>query len=129
MPLPFILVITKPNKLRIEVTTHSDTGIDLEDIRKKIIYIIQEKISVFNDIPDNYNDFIYKCWYIDISADAEPFTYKIFKDDKWISPWEIEELYDEAYEILHKLELLTGYINEANKDEDELSDEEKEIVV
>ena len=124
MPLPFILVTTKPNKQKIEVKLHSDTGTDLEDIQKKLIYIIQEQISVFNDIPDNYNDFIYKCWYQEHSADAEPFVYKIFKDDEWITPWTIDELYESVYEILHKLELLAGYINDANKNEE--SDEDNE---
>ena len=126
MQIPFILVTTKPNKQKIEVKVHTDYGVDLEDIQKKLIYIIQEHISVFHDIPETYNEFIYKCWYAEHSADADPFTYKIYKDESWITPWEIDELYDSAYEILHKLELLAAYINDANKDEDE--DEEEQII-
>jgi len=84
-------------------------------------------MSVFNDLPETYNDFIYKCWYAEKSADSEPFTYKIFKDNEWISPWEIDELYESAYDILHKLELLSGYINEANMDGEEEENGEMEV--
>ena len=52
----------------------------------------------------------------------EPFEYKIYMDDKWISPWEMEDLYNSVYEILHKLEVLAGYINVENQAE---SDEEE----
>ena len=117
--IPFFIVITKPNKLKIQTRIHTDSGKNLEDIHNKIIYLIQEEIVKFHDIPESYNDFIYKCWYADDSADAEPFDYKIYFEDKWITPWSIEEIYISVYEVLHKLELLAAYIDDANKNEEE----------
>ena len=115
---PFFVLITKPTKHKIKTITHTDSGKDLDDIRNKIVYIIQEEVSTFSDIPMDYNDFIYKCWYAEKSADSEPFDYKIYSNGKWTAPWTIEELYDSVYEILHKLQLLAAYIDEANKDEE-----------
>jgi hypothetical protein len=73
-----------------------------------------------------YDDFISKCWYFENSADAEPFEYKIYMDDKWISPWEMEDLYNSVYEILHKLQLLAAYIDDANKDEEGIDDDNEQ---
>jgi len=123
MPIPFFLVTTKPNKQKIETKIHTDSGNDIDDIHNKILYLMQEHISKFNDLPDSYDDFISKCWYFENSADAEPFEYKIYMDDKWISPWEIEDLYNSVYEILHKLQLLAAYIDDANKDEEGIDDD------
>ncbi len=49
---------------------------------------------------------------------------KIYCDDKWIVPWTIEDLYECAYEIEHKVDILNALVKEANKDEDDLSDDE-----
>lgn len=121
--IPFFVVITKPTKHKIQTKSHTDSGKDLEDIHNKIIYLFQEEVSKFVDIPESYDDFIYKCWYLENSADAEPFDYKIYSDGKWISPWTSEELYESVYEILHKLELLAAYIDDANKNEEEVDDD------
>lgn len=121
--IPYFVVITKPTKHKIQTKSLTDSGKDLDDIRNKIVYIIQEEVSKFIDIPESYDDFIYKCWYSENSADAEPFDYKIYNEGKWISPWTSEELYDSVYEILHKMELLAAYIDEANKDEEEVDDD------
>jgi len=122
--IPFFVIITKPTKHKIQTKNYTDSGKNLEDIRNKIIYLIQEEVSKFSDIPDTYDEFIYKCWYVKHSADAEPFDYKIFNEGKWTSPWTLEELYDSVYEILHKLELLSAYINDANKDEEAVDDDD-----
>jgi len=121
--IPFFLVITKPTKHKIQTKILTDTGKDLEDIHNKIIYQIQEYVATFIDIPESYDDFIYKCWFAEISADAEPFDYKIYNEGKWISPWTPEDLYNSVYEILHKLELLAAYIDDANKDEEAVDDD------
>ena len=114
--IPFFLIITKPNKHKIQTKIIIDVGADLDDIHNKIIYIIQEELSTFKYLPENVAEFISECWYKDISADAEPFEYKFYYEDKWSSLWSIEELYDEVYEVLHKMELLAAYVNEANQD-------------
>ncbi len=122
--IPFYVVITKPNKQKIQVHITNDTGKDIENIKNKIVYLLQEEFSKLNILPESYNDFISKVWYERMSADAEPFEYKIFEDGKWVSPWSHEEIYDMVYDVLHKLELISGYINEANKDEEEFDEED-----
>jgi hypothetical protein len=76
--IPYFIVITKPNKQRIQVNIINDTGIDLTDIYNKIIKIIHTHLMPFKDLPYDYDEFIYKCWFANMSADAAPFEYKIY---------------------------------------------------
>ena len=117
--IPFIVIVCKPNKHKMQSTIITDVGKDLDDIKNKIVYIMQEEISVFDDIPDDYHRFISDSWYNEMSADIEPFEYKIFYENKWIKPWSIEEIYDTVCDVLHKLLLLGSYIDSANNVDDE----------
>jgi len=119
--LGFYLIITKPNKHKIETITKTDTAKNLDDAKNKIIYLIQEELQKINNLPDNLSDFI-PIWFSKISADAEPFDYKIFCEGTWIKPWDLDELYENVYEILHKLELFEGYINTENQQDEEDSE-------
>ena len=123
MSIPFFLNYVKPNKHKIESKFITDIGLDLDDIRNKIVYLIQEQISHFDYLPTDYDEFISKCWYKDESVDSDPFQYKIFNNNEWVSPWHLEDLYDDVYDILHKLELINEYINIANKNEDDDTDD------
>lgn len=125
--IPFCIVFTKPTKQKIKTILSSDTGKDLEDVKNKIIYMILEHFSSFNIFPDSYDDFISIYWYQFLSADAEPFEYKVFEDGKWTSPWTGDELYDLVVERLHKLEILSAHINEANQDSEKFEDDEETI--
>ena len=119
--IPFYITITKPNKHRIEVK--NITGVcredDVESAYKEIIKIYQEELQKFPELPDEYDEFVNGVWFKDIPADAEPLTYGIFIENKWVKPWELEDLYEEACEIVEKLELITGYINTENGFNDE----------
>jgi len=48
--IPFFVIVTKPNKHKIQTKIITETGNNLDDIRKKIIYIIQEELSVINNL-------------------------------------------------------------------------------
>ena len=111
--IPFYLIITKPNKHRIEIKIMNEKATDINEVKNRIIYLLQEELSTIYNLPYEYENLI-GIWYSTIAADSEPFHYKLFNNNEWSSPWSIEELYDEAYEILHKLELISGYINEEN---------------
>lgn len=127
--IPFFVTINKPNKHKIQVKIVTDTGTSLKDVQNKIIYLMQEELSVFNDLPDEYNNFVSECWYKDISADAEPFEYKVFNDGKWSCPWSQEVLYEMVYDILHKLELLGAFVSEANKEPDVFDEEDASMEI
>lgn len=123
--IPFFIVITKPNNQKIQNKIICDVGDSLDIIKNKLTYIIQEEINNFKNIPLNYDEFIYKCWYKKLSADSEPFEYKIFENGQWISPWAIEDLYNEACEIVHKLELLNSIIKAENYPTEEIEEFEE----
>ena len=126
--IPFFVIVTKPNKHKIQNKITTETGKNMNDIRNQIIYIIQEELNKFDDLPIEFDEFIYKYWYKNISADAEPFEYKIFIEGIWSSPWQIEDLYMEACEIIHKLELINGYIQAENNPDEEIdATEENEV--
>lgn len=125
--IPYYLVVTKPHKQNVSLLYFDDVGNDLNDVKNKIIKTLQEEFSIHKDIPESYDDFIYKCWFAEKSIDSDIFNYKVFYNNKWINPWTHDELYENVYEILHKLDLLAGYINDANGlYEDESEDDEKE---
>ena len=125
--IPYYIIINKPNKqMKLEQKFVHSVGTDLEDIRKKIVYVLQEEFQPYHDIPQNYDEFISKCWYLNYSADVEPFEYKLFHNDKWSQPWDAEDLYDQVYDVLHKLELLGALITDANKDDDEFDERDEE---
>lgn len=125
--IPFFVVITKPNRQKIQNKIIAETGKTMNDIKNKIVYIIQEEINMYKDLPNDFNDFIYKCWYSKISADAEPFEYKIFDENRWSTPWAIDDLYSEACDIVYKLELINGYIETENNPEEEIEETEEMI--
>lgn len=122
--LPFCIVFTKPTKQKIKTILNTDTGKDLEDVKNKIILMIIDHFTSFNNFPDSYDDFISRHWYEFISADAAPFVYQVLENGKWTSPWSDDELYDVVVERLHKLELLTAHINEANQDSEQFEDDD-----
>ena len=124
--IPFFIIFTKANKHKIKTFTITNTGTDLINVHNKLINIIQEEFSKFKEFPESYDAFISKEWYRYMSADADPFEYKIFMDGSWLSPWTTEELYDKVVEILHKLEVFNALVIEANKNEDEF-DEDNDV--
>jgi len=125
--IPFFLIFTKPTKQKkIQTKIISDKGKNLDDVKNKIIYIIQEEFNKFTNFPDVYQEFINNEWYRDYAADSDPFEYKIFHNDIWMSPWSSDDLYKEVAEILHKVELINAYVEEENgfnKEDDESDDE------
>ena len=124
--IPFIIVFTKVNKQKIQTEIITESGKDIESIKQRLVYILQEKFSPFNNLPESYNEFIQSCWFVNNSADAEPFEYKIFENNKWTSPWSADDLYMDVYEILHKIELLNAYVNIENEGEDNDGDDDQE---
>jgi hypothetical protein len=126
-PIPYYIVVNKPNKqMKLEQKFVHNVGTDLEDIKNKLVYVLQEEFQPFQDIPEEYDEFVSKCWYLHYSADVEPFEYKLFYQGKWTQPWEPEELYEKVYDVLHKLELLGAMITDANKDEEEYDERDEE---
>ena len=125
--IPYYIIINKPNKhMKIEQKIIHNTGKNLEEIKNNIIYVIQEEIQPFPYDSDDYERFISNEWYKECSADAEPFVYSLF-DKNWSQPWTIEELFEEACEVLHKLELLGAHITDANKEEEEFDEKEDNV--
>lgn len=124
---PYYLVLTKPHKHNIKPLYFNSSEDSIDKVKNAIVNILQEEFqTVKTDIPDNYQDFVSNCWFVDKSIDGEIFEYKVFSEGKWIEPWNHDDLYDSVYEILYKLELIGGYINDANgfNDEEEIEDEE-----
>lgn len=128
----FYVVVTKPNKHKITTRIINDTGKSMEEIKNKIVYIMQEEIEKLEfscDFPDSYEKFINTIWYSSNSADAEPFEYKVFDHNNWVAPWDPEDLFNDAVEILHKIQVLDAMIVDANKNEEEFEDSEVDEVV
>lgn len=123
--LPFFVVITKPNKHKIQEKIIANTGKDLEDVKNKIIHIFQEELSTAKSLPEEYDEFISKVWYKNHSSDAEPLQYRVFSENTWVTPWPTDDFYEWSCEVLHKLELMGAYINDANQDSEKFEDEEE----
>jgi len=84
-----------------ESRTYTEVSENLDELKDKLIKILVDNFKQINiDFPDNLVDFEYH-WFKQQYVKANSFTYKVFSDNKWNEPWDLDELYDD---VLLKLE-------------------------
>ncbi len=106
-----------------ESNTYTSEFDNIDEAKVKLISTLVENFKYINiDFPNNLVDFEY-LWFKEQYVKANSFTYKIFTNNKWLEPWEYDDIYDdvlvklEEYEILNAPEFEKIY-GEPNPDED-----------
>ena len=77
----------------------------IDDAKNKLIEIIVDNFKYINiDFPDNLVDFEYQ-WFNKQYVNASSFTYNLFHNDNWSSPWDNDEIYDDVLVKLEEYEI------------------------
>ncbi len=110
--IPLNIILTKPTKNKYESIYLCCS--DLDDCYNKIIVTGKNKITINTDYPDDYEEFKNLIWYNNISFDNEVFSYSIFYEGKWISPWSHQEIYDQIKDIIYNVDIQNSIYNKKN---------------
>lgn len=121
--IPMILIFTRPHHTpKYELLTFNCES--LEECKGKLITNIKNKISKNIDYPQNLDDFATLFWYDENYMDNEIFDYKIFHNNEWVQPWELQELYEEITQIIYQVDLQNSIFLKTNYYSGELDDSE-----
>ena len=86
------------------IITESYICNDIDDAKKKLIdYLINQFQYLKIDFPLNLEDFEY-IWFKNEYINTNVFTYKIFINNKWEEPWELQDIYTDLLDILQNIE-------------------------
>ena len=73
--------------------------------KEKLLELLTEHINKINiDYPLMLEDFDYE-WFGQQYVKSNSFSYKIFMNDEWNEPWELQDIYDEILERIVKQEI------------------------
>lgn len=73
---------------------------DMNEVRLELIKYLTSHFSLLNiDFPISYDDFE-NIWFNQTYVNADVFSYKIFSNNDWVSPWSLEEIYDDVLEAM-----------------------------
>jgi hypothetical protein len=96
---------------------------NLEDCKNQLINFLIDEFKDLNiDFPLELNEFEYIILnqnYINTNI----FNYMIFYDDKWITPWELDDIYTELLEKIHELDIKNFIPNKEDNAESQDEDD------
>lgn len=123
--IPMILIFTRPNYTpKYELFTFNcDT---IEECKGKLLVNIKNKIFKNIDYPQHLEDFTTLYWYNDNFMDNHIFDYKIFYNNEWSQPWELQELYDDVIDIIHQVDIQNSIYLKTNYYSGELDESESD---
>ena len=110
--IPMFITITKPNVPKYETNTFICNN--LEDVYNKLIVNFKKSIDKNIDYPSDVDDFVTNFWYNENAMDNEFFDYNIFYENKWQKPWTLQELYDNAINIIIQVDIQNSIYNNRN---------------
>lgn len=98
----------------------------IEIAKQEILKILSTYFKVLNiDYPLEFHEFEF-IWFNQQYINVSAFSYKLFINNKWEEPWELQELYNDILEIMHDEEI--KLINESVQDDEEDENEPKDII-
>jgi hypothetical protein len=73
---------------------------DMNEAKLELIKYLTSHFSLLNiDFPTSFEDFE-NIWFNQTYVNADVFTYKIFSNNDWLSPWSNDEIYDDVLEAM-----------------------------
>lgn len=123
--IPMILIFTRPNYTpKYELLTFNCQN--LEECKGKLIVNIKNNIFKNIDYPPNLDDFATLHWYNDNYMENNIYDYKIFYNNEWSQPWELQDLYEEVIEIIHQVDVQNSIYSKTNYYSGELDDSDND---
>lgn len=107
-----IITFTKPKIPKYE--TLSFVCKSLEECENKLIINLKNNIYANIDYPTDIDDYSTLFWYNDHSMDNHFFDYQIFYEDKWIKPWELQDIYEKVINIIHIVDIQNSIYDSNN---------------
>jgi hypothetical protein len=118
--VPIIIILNlKSNKQKII----NLIGNSLDNSLNNIVVELKKELYMDIDYPDDIDIFANSYWFDD-NNDKDIFTYFIFHNNEWKTPWTCQEIYDEILELINKLDIQNSII-EAALELQELDQEEE----
>jgi CRISPR/Cas system CSM-associated protein Csm3 (group 7 of RAMP superfamily) len=126
MSIPMFITITKPNVPKYETITFICK--DLDECHNKLIINIKKCIEKNVDYPEDLDNYSVLHHYNENNMDNDIFTYNIFHENEWITPWTNQDLYEQVIEIIHQVDIQNSIYNDKNYYDYCSDDDKKEIV-
>jgi len=111
------ITFTRPKIPKYETLTFICKTLD--ECENKLIVNIKNNINANIDYPVDIDDYSALFWNNESSMDNNFFDYQIFYEDKWIKPWELQEIYEKVLEIIHQVDIQNSLYDSNNYYEDE----------
>ncbi len=124
MSIPLNILITKPKLNKYESLYF--TCNDLDECYNKIIVTVKNQITLNVDYPDDYEEFKNLVWYNGVSFDNDVFSYSLFTEGKWLTPWTQQEIYEAVKDIIYNIDVQNSIYNKKNT-YDYLSESDSDI--
>ena len=112
MSIPLNILITKPKLNKYESLYF--TCNDLDECYNKIIVTVKNQITLNVDYPDDYEEFKNLVWYNGVSFDNDVFSYSLFTEGKWLTPWTQQEIYEAVKDIIYNIDVQNSIYNKKN---------------
>jgi hypothetical protein len=88
-----------------ESNTYTFVYDSVNDARNKLVEILVENFKYINiDFPNNLVDFEY-IWFKQQYVNVNSFNYKVFLDNRWVEPWDSDDIYDDVLVKLEEYEI------------------------
>lgn len=124
MSIPLNILITKPKLNKYESLYF--TCNDLDECYNKIIVTVKNQITLNVDYPEDYEEFKNLVWYNGVSFDNDVFSYSLFTEGKWLTPWTQQEIYEAVKDIIYNIDVQNSIYNKKNT-YDYLSESDSDI--
>jgi len=112
-----IITITRPKIPKYETITFVCKSLD--ECENKLIVNLKNNINSNIDFPVDVDDYSTLFWNNEYSMDNNFFDYQIFYKDKWIKPWELQDIYEKVINIIHNVDIQNSIYNPTNYYDDD----------
>ena len=119
LEIPIVIILYKPNR---ETKIFTLKGNSLENVLHNIVVCIKKEIDMKIDYPSDIDEFSNLYWF-DTHDNFELFSYHIFNNSMWSSPWTQQEIYENILQLINELDIQNALIDISNK---ELSDTDED---
>ena len=76
--------------------------------------ILKNNINAIIDYPSDIDDYSTIFWNNEYSMDNNFFDYQNFYQNKWIKPWELQDIYEKVLDIIHQVDIQNSIYNSNN---------------
>lgn len=107
-----IITFTKPRIPKYETLTFTCKSLD--ECENRLLVNLKNNIYANIDYPSDIDDYSTLFWNSEHSMDNNFFDYQIFYQNKWIKPWELQDIYEKVLNIIYQVDIQNSIHNPNN---------------